>query len=582
MMPLAQWKGTTIMNQSSTSFAYVQRNDGTYRISTNGKYTRRICSFGVEVQNAYIQRTGAIDTLRFDLLLTSGVVQTMLQNICEQSLQQLKWDTLPAVFRITPSFRSNIEFFLEMVQQKLAKLKPPILYVPSQQGWNMADGMRYFLFGNKLILPPALEDKVILPEHCPFTVTLNRKIPEEDLASWFLQVLTSVPSLSLPLCLANILGILHSKFREHGHIPEGWLWVIGRSSAGKTSLVQTLCTLFNRDSGLKTCTIPASSSIAYASRQIRALKDTCCIIDDNAITEGANLTHRQTMLIDELLRSSSNGVTRGVCVAGEEPASCYFIGTSESGFHAESVVNRGIALEVPFERIDFTELNSCLKVEAHQLESFYENFIRWLVQRDDFDSWLNQHVQNAAHPAQSHLLRSPRIASHIAFYQLAGELLVDYFASLSLLDAGKEQKWRNYINAQLQKLYEQQLVLLSRIHNRPDDWLVRALYEIVHNGKLNIVNSKRLTFPPDCDGFIAQRGPKTKWLYIHRDSFFRILDEHSIRITPHEVRKALDPYDILIHGSEGEITRNTGGERSIVLDWSQLVIVASKGNYQPK
>lgn len=570
-----------INSQALGSFVYVQRSDGTYRQSTEGSNPKKVCSFWPHVTNTRIERRRSGDLLCFDLCMSSTTEEMILSNQTERTLHNMRWDTLPAAFRISPPVRSNREFFLEFIQQQLAQFTPLVIYTPERQGWNSANGQLYFLYGDHLILPASLADKVIPPTPPTFTVTINDTFSEKDVASWFTHVLFSTRTLSLMLCLANVLGLLYSKLRECGHCPEGWLWLVGRSSAGKTSLAQMLCCLYNRTDGLKSCTIPASSSIAYASRKIQSLKDTCCILDDRAITEGTSLAHKQTTLIDSLLRSSSNGVTRGVCVSGEDPALCYFIGTAEEGFHAVSVANRGIILEIPDERIDFSELNRCFEAGDHFLETFYMYFIYWLVQRKDLDDWLNKHAYKAAYLPDSHLLKSPRIASHIAFFHLAGELLMDYLASLNLFEAEEEeQNWRTLINSQLQRVYERQLVLLSRIEKPKDRWLVEALFEILRSGKLRIVKSSHLLFPLNCDGFMYNETPQRDLICIHRDSFFRVLDEHGIRISIHNVRKALAPYDILVYGSEGETTRNIGGERGIAINWSQLVKVASTSNRQ--
>lgn len=562
----------TMSKMSKTgNYRYLQREDGTYRVTSDGHRASKICSFQALVLCAHTQRAQDGDTLRFTLRLSSGSVQTTLKDISERDLQKLQWETLPAAFRISPPLRTNSDFFLEYIQQMLAQIDAPVKYIPQQTGWNIANGKQYFLFGNELILPPELENCVTVPDNLPYTVFINKEISEKDVASWFTNVLTCVSTLSLPLCLATILGLLFSKLREHGHIPEGWLWVIGRSSAGKTSLVQNLCCLYNRNENLKACTIPASSTIAYASRKIQTLKDTVCIIDDKALTEGKSLSRKQTDLIDSLLRSSSNDVTRGSCVTGEMPASCYFVGTAETGFCAESVVNRGIALEIPSERIDFTNLNHHLSDTNHLLETFYAHFLHWMVEKPDLDLWLDKHIYDATHPADSHHLQSPRVASHIAFYKMAAELLLDYLAAINVLDTTAQEKWRNYITNQLQKIYERQLILLSRLRPRDGDtWLAKVLYDLICSGRLKIAESHRLSFPSGCDGFKYQKTPETTWICLRRDSLFQALEDTEIYLTLHELQKELAPRRILIRGSSGEATRNIAGERGIILNWTQL------------
>lgn len=564
-----------------TNSEYLRRQDGTYRRFSGRKNPQKICTFWPQPTHARSERTSEGDRVRFDLQLFSSTAQTVLENQTESSLRSLAWDTLPPAFRLCPPIRTNRECLSELVQQQLSDSELPVVFVPSSNGWNTANGLRYFLFGEHLILPPELEGKVSPPQDPSLRVHLDLELPERQAAGWFTHVLSSVPHLSLPLCLANILGLLSSRLQALGYIPEGWLWVIGRSSAGKTSLVQTLCCLYDRLGPLKSCTIPAGSTIAYAASKIQLLRDTVCIVDDKALTEGGTLAGRQTALIDSLVRSTTNNTTRGVFGRKEKPACCYIIGTAESGFQAESVANRGIVLEVMNERIDFSLLNESLDGNHHHLETFWFYFIRWLVGNQELDTWLLTRVQAAAHPEASHELESPRIASHISFFHMACDLMMDYFNSIELWNQRDSEQWRSNLHAQLNQLYERQVVLLSRLHEKKDSgWLARAIAELIRSGTLKIIESKRLAFPPQCDGFRYSKRDGTVYLCFHTAPFLHALEHREIFLTLHELKQNLAPLGIFIRGSCGEATRNINGERGIMLNWTRLVEVSSTFGHQ--
>ena len=555
---------------------YVRKCDGTYKTVTGRKELQKLFTFWPQVSNAHIERTDEGDQVHFDLQLSTSTAKTVLSNQTERSLRKLAWDTVPVAFRLCPPIRVHRECFLELVQQQLSLMELPVTYVPSRNGWNHANGAYYFLFGNQLILPPVLEGQVSPPQKIALRVTLAQELTEQQIAGWFTHVLCSVPHLSLPLCLANILGLLYSRLQALGRIPEGWLWVVGRSSAGKTSLVQTLCCLYNRDSGLKSCTIPAGSTVAYASSRIQQLQDTVCVIDDKAITEGTTLSGRQTTLIDSLIRSSTNNTTRGVFGRDEKPACCYFVGTAEAGFQAESVANRGIVLEIGAERIDFSALNDCLDDSHHRLEAFWFNFTRWLVMNQSLDAWLQTRTQQAVHPDGSHQLESPRVASHIAFFHMAGDLLCDYFDSLKLWEEEIAAEWRSNVHEQLNQLYNRQLVLLSRLREQNDpNQFARAIADLVHSGTLRIVQSTHLAFPSQCDAFKYASGRGEVFICFHTDVLIGALGERGLHATYKELRQTLVPPGILIPDCDGKVTRNIGGTRGVQISWTRLVEVLS-------
>lgn len=555
---------------------YIRKSDGTYKTVAGKKELQKLFTFWPQVSNAHIERADAGDQVHFDLQLSTSTAKTVLRNQTERGLRKLAWDTLPAAFRLCPPIRMHREYFLELIQQQLSSLDLPVVYAPNKNGWNQANGVWYFLFGDRLILPPELEGQVSSPQATALRVTLDAELTEQQVAGWFTYVLNSVPHLSLPLCLTNILGLLSSRLQTLGRITEGWLWVIGRSSAGKTSLAQTLCCLYNRDSGLKSCTIPASSTVAYASNRIQQLQDTVCIVDDKAITEGATLSGRQTTLIDSLVRSTTNNTTRGVFGRAEKPACCYFVGTAEAGFQAESVANRGIVLEIGTERIDFSALNDCIDGRHHRLETFWFHFISWLVKMQSLDTWLQTRTQQAAHPDGSHQLESPRIASHIAFFHLAGDLLLDYFDDLKLWTEDDAAKWRLTVHEQLNQLYNRQLVLLSRLHEQNDpNQFARAIADLVHSGTLRIVPSMHLAFPSQCDAFKYTSGRGEIFVCFHTDILMRTLEERGLHATYKKLRQTLVPPGILISDCDGKATRNIGGTRGVQISWTRLVELLS-------
>ena len=553
---------------------YFRQLDGTYKKGSGKKVPQKVFTFWPQISNARIERTDEGDLVHFDLQLSAGTAKLTLENQTERSLRKMVWDTLPPAFRLCPPIRTHRECFLELVQQQIASMEIPVTYAPSKNGWNQVNGTYYFLFGNRLILPAELEDQVSAPQETSLQITLDHEpeLTEQQIAGWFTHVLFSVPHLSLPLCLANLLGLLSSRLQALGRIPEGWLWVVGRSSAGKTSLVQTLCCLYNRDSGLKSCTIPAGSTVAYASNRIQQLQDTVCIVDDKAITEGTMLSGRQTALIDSLVRSTTNNTTRGVFGLKEKPACCYFVGTAEAGFQAESVANRGIVLEVVNERIDFSVLNDCIDDSHHRLETFWFNFTRWLVMNQDLDAWLQTRTQRAVHPEGSHQLESPRVASHIAFFHMAGDLLLDYFDSLKLWEEEIAAKWRSTVHGQLNQLYNRQLILLSRLREQNDSsQFARTIADLIHSGVLRIVPSKHLAFPLQCDAFKYTSSRKEVFVCIHTDILMQALEERGLHPTYKKLRQMLVPQGILISDCDGKVTRNIGGVRGIQISWTRLV-----------
>ncbi len=555
---------------------YIRKSDGTYKTVAGKKELQKLFTFWPQVSNARIERTDEGDQVHFDLQLSTSTAKTMLSNQTERGLRKLAWDTLPPAFRLCPPIRMHHECFLELVQQQLSSLELPVTYTPSKNGWNQVNDTYYFLFGDRLILPPELEGQVSLPQEIALRVSLAQELTEQQIAGWFTHVLCSVPHLSLPLCLSNILGLLSSRLQALGRIPEGWLWVVGRSSAGKTSLVQTLCCLYNRDSGLKSCTIPASSTVAYASNRIQQLQDTVCIIDDKAITEGTTLSGRQTALIDSLIRSSTNHATRGVFGRAEKPACCYFVGTAEAGFQAESVANRGIVLKIGADRIDFSALNDCLDDSHHRLEAFWFNFTRWLVMNQDLDTWLQTRTQQATHLEGSHQLESPRVASHIAFFHMAGDLLLDYFDSLKLWEEEIAAKWRSTVHEQLNQLYNRQLVLLSRLREQNDpNVFARTIADLVRSGTLRIVPSIHLAFPSHCDAFKYTSGRGEVFVCFHSNILMRTLEERGLHATYAKLRQTLLPPGILIPDCDGKVTRNIGGTRGVQISWTRLVDVLS-------
>ena len=555
---------------------YIRKSDGAYKAVAGRKELQKLFTFWPQVSNAHLKRTDAGDQIHFDLQLSTSTAKTVLSNQTERGLRKLAWDTLPPAFRLCPPIRMHQECFLELIQQQLSSLDLSVVYAPTKSGWDQANGVWYFLFGDRLILPPELEGQVSPPQETSLRVTLDSELTEQQLAGWFTHVLFSVPNLSLPLCLANILGILSSRLQALGHIPEGWLWVVGRSSAGKTSLVQILGCLYNRDGGLKSCTIPAGSTVAYAANKIQLLQDTVCIIDDKAITEGTALSGRQTTLIDSLVRSTTNGTTRGVIGRKEKPACCYFVGTAEAGFQAESVANRGIVLETMADRIDFTDLNACFEDQHHFFETFWLNFIRWLVKRQGLEAWLQTRAQQAAHPEGGHQLETPRIASHIAFFHLAGDLLLDYFNDLKLWEEDDAAKWRSAIHEQLNQLYDRQLALLSRLREQNDpNVFARTIADLVRSGTLRIVQSTHLAFPLQCDAFKYTSGRGEVFVCFHTHILMRTLEERGLHATYKELRQTLVPPGILIPDCDGKVTRNIGGTRGVQISWTRLVEVLS-------
>ena len=556
----------------TTSEQYFRQHDGMYKRTEGQRVPQKICTFWPQISRAHIERTDEGDQVRFDLQLFSATSKITLEDQTERSLCSLSWDRLPPAFRLCPPIRSNRECFIEMVQQQLSAMELPVVYVPTRNGWNMTKGIRYFLFGDHLILPAELEGLVSPPRDASLRIKLDPKLTECEAAGWFTHVLFSVPDLSLPLCLANILGLLSSRLHDLGHIPEGWLWVIGRSSAGKTSLVQTLCCLYNRHEALKSCTIPAGSTVAYVASKIQLLQDTVCIVDDKAITEGSALAGRQTTLIDSLVRSSTNNTTRGVFGREEKPACCYIVGTAEAGFQAESVANRGIVLEVVNARINFSSLNECLDGCEHYLEVFWFYFIRWLVQNQALDSWLQTKTRQAAHPEGSYQLESPRIASHMAFFHMAADLLLDYFDCIGLWQENISAEWRSNVHAQLNQLYSRQLRLLSRIReqNTPEH-LARAIADLTLSGALRIKLSTRLAFPAQCDAFKYTSNRGEVYVCFHTDTLLGALEERGVYIIITKLRQVLLPRGILVAGSKNEATRNIGGIRGIQISWTRLL-----------
>ena len=72
--------------------------------------------------------------------------------------------------------------------------------------------------------------------------------------------------------------------------------------------------------------------------------------------------------------------------------------------------------------------------------------------------------------------------------------MMDYFNSIELWNQRDSEQWRSNLHAQLNQLYERQVVLLSRLHEKKDSgWLARAIAELIRSGTLKIIESKRST-----------------------------------------------------------------------------------------
>ena len=199
-----------------------------------------------------------------------------------------------------------------------------------------------------------------------------------------------------------------------------------------------------------------------------------------------------------------------------------------------------------------------------------------MVKRQGLEAWLQTRAQQAAHPDGSHQLESPRVASHIAFFHMAGDLVLDYFDSLKLWEEDVAAKWRSKVHEQLNQLYNRQLVLLSRLREQNDpNQFAQAIADLVHSGMLRIVPSMHLAFPSQCDAFKYTSGRGEIFVCFHTDILMRTLEERGLHATYAKLRQTLLPPGILIPDCNGKVTRNIGGTRGVQISWTRLVEILS-------
>ena len=161
---------------------YVRKCDGAYKAVAGRKELQKLFTFWPQVSSAHIERANAGDQVHFDLQLSTSTAKIVLSNQTERGLRKLAWDTLPPAFRLCPPIRMHHECFLELVQQQLSSLELPVTYTPSKNGWNQVNDTYYFLFGDRLILPPELEGQVSLPQEIALRVSLAQELTEQQIA----------------------------------------------------------------------------------------------------------------------------------------------------------------------------------------------------------------------------------------------------------------------------------------------------------------------------------------------------------------------------------------------------------------
>lgn len=538
-----------------------------------------LSNFCLLVQDFFVL-TGENDTVEgplFRLLVTRGSETVLLpESFSTQSL--LKWLKNMPDPRLTIFPRSKAcQMIADCVRLQLQG-NPRKIFSVTHPGWSHLDKHWIYVLGDTIFLPQGLnlcdihwngKGSLRVYEGDSGADEANQKL---ESAAWFLLLARSIPQVSTPLCLYFILTLIYTRLIHMGVSPTFWLWMVGHSGSGKTSICkQTLC--FFPDSAQTPFTVSLTGTSAGINQILADRYDAPLLLDDFSSSEGTQQQKLYQDLIDAIMRHSTNGSGRHT-KNGLVETHCLPVVTAEISLKSYSLASRTLSVFIP-SGIDFSLFDQ-IQQNPH-LVSFVNDFLVWLVENPGLFDIFSDNKAWLLSPDHHRPFADARLCSNMRFLYAAQWLLFEYLENIGF----SKPRWkgtRKYLLAELKKLGEINHTYLcqlkqNKLSENGADWILALSHALL---------SKRCFRFGKNAGELINSSIDACWhkddIAVKPDAVLRFL-KHSFPMKAWDkqtIYRALDTANLVKPGKDGKTTRVIGKYgRVLVFDPSSLRIYAA-------
>ena len=468
-----------------------------------------------------------------------------------------------------------IDLIIDSVRLQLQG-EPRKVFSVAHTGWNRLGDRWAYVLREKIILPSGIglndvqsDWKLQIHEAQSVADDADEKLHS---AAWFLLLTRSIPQVTAPLCLYLILTLVYTRLMQLGVLPDFWLWVVGASGSGKTSICeQSLC--FLPDTGRKTFTVSMTSTSAGINQLLADQYDLPLILDDYSTSEGTEQQRGYQNVIDATMRHATNGTGRHTR-NGFQKNHCLAVATAELTPKSYSSSSRALFVFVPT-GIDFSLFDQ-IQQDSH-LASFVNHFLAWLVARPDiFDifksgkTWLLSPDHHRPHT-------DARLTSHTRFLHAAQLMLKEYLKDIKFPKSSLDQEI-HYLSTEVRKLGEINSAFLQKLKQsaliRDDvDWISQLSRALLGNGTFVFGKNANSLMDASVDacwhnGDIAVK-PESVLRFLKHSFPMKVWEKQAIY-------HALDTANLVKPGKDGKTTRVIGRcGRGLVFETENLRLHAA-------
>ena len=543
----------------ATGRIFLLSEQGTQLTESGQNESVMLSNFCLIVRDFFVlvKETGNIEGPFFRLSVTREAETVLLPD--SFSMQSLyKWLKAMPDPRLTIFPQSKaIQLIADSVRLQL-QTNPRKVFSVAHSGWNHLDDRWAYVIGEKIFLPQEVDIhdvqsslKLAAYEEGSLADEANKKL---NSAAWFLLLARSIPQVTAPLCLYLILAIIYTRLTDIAVFPRFWLWVVGHSGSGKTSICeQSLC--FLPASERNSFTISLTSTSAGVNYLLGDQYDIPMILDDFSSSEGTQQQRIYRDLIDTVMRHNTNGSGRHT-QNGFQKAHCLAVVTAEAPLESYSLASRSLSIFVPTQ-IDFSDFDQ-IQQDSH-LATFVDHFLAWLVAHSDIFHIFEAGKFWIQSPDYHRPFSDARLTSHTRFLCAAQLLLLKYLQDIEFPES---ILWREmkYLSAEVRKLGETNTTFLRQLKQSSaietdTDWiplLSRAL-----------LNEKNFTFGKSA-GDLVDFSIDACWhkgnIAVKPEAILRFLQQTypSKDWDKQTIYRALDTANLVKPGKDGKTTRVIG------------------------
>jgi len=546
---------------SKASLSKVPKNGG-WGISTDGKDPKLCTNFYADVtEKVYIYRVPeSKPTTHVTLQARFSDGESEAFTVALSDLDKVNWADIDDRCILYPDVAPATaqRYIVNHIREKLPDAETKTQYRICKVGnYTVGDESGYCIGGEVLRPPQADRSIVIEPEGICGTLDYDPDLAEEEAIVDMFELMSLFPNLGRVLLAYNLLFLMWQLYAFAWKAPRFCLYIEGVTGAGKTTVSQFFCQLYNRRKGIEP---PPrfDSSPAWLVQNLSELSHCVRVFDDLCPTDAKDVQREQEKTVIKVIRIIGDAVwPHRVNDTKREPPAVGVVLIGEYLIKGtESDMARFLPIEVsPLDDETIQRLTVFQQENPLVTSTFYRNFIRWTVDNHDWakaflKEWWAAYGRSdfTAFGTKVH----PRLRETHYYMNTAYAMFLEYCTEKGcILEEDARALHESFLKLLTELVLAQQVrVDEGKTNTKPDariDYLafIRELYK---SGRFRLAPSAK-EFNTEAHDGVVHLGR----LYIYGESFRRIIGAANANLTA--VLDDLESRGALVLGNELEKDR---------------------------